>query len=85
MDRAPNRRQSLEGVTFDGASLRLVYTIARKLYRCPGCSQAIEIGSAHTLVQYLSSQPRRHQHWHRECAARQVTRELKTRRVVQAN
>ena len=82
MDQPPNRRLSVEGETFDGDQVRLVYTIARKLYRCPACRGSIEIGAAHTLVQYLSADPPFHQHWHRECAARGVQRELRRSRVV---
>ncbi len=84
MDELPNRRQSVEGETFDGASLRLSYSIAKKLYRCPGCHTSVDIGSAHTLVQFLSADPRFHQHWHAACARTQLLRELKTRRVVPA-
>jgi hypothetical protein len=85
MDNTPNRRQSVEGETYDGAFIRLTYTIARKLYRCPGCRTSVEIGTAHTLVQHPSADPPWHQHWHRECAARDLVHELKTSRVVQAN
>jgi hypothetical protein len=85
VENLPNRRQSIEGETYDGAAVRLAYTIARKLYRCPGCRESVEIGTAHTLVQYLSSDPPFHQHWHRQCAVSSVVRELKTSRVVSAN
>jgi hypothetical protein len=80
----PNRRQSVEGETLDGDQVRLAHTIARKLYRCPGCGDSIEIGSAHTLVQYLAAESAFHQHWHRGCAAREVLRDLKRSRVVPA-
>jgi hypothetical protein len=85
MDNAPNRRQALEGETYDGVFVRLKYTVARKLYRCPGCGTSVEIGSAHTLVQYPTAEPPWHQHWHRECAVTAFVRQLKTSRVVQAN
>jgi hypothetical protein len=84
METLPNRRHSLEGETYEGARLRMVYTIARKLYRCPGCHLSVEIGDGHTLVHYLSADPAYYQHWHRTCAA-ELIRQLKTRRVVPAN
>jgi hypothetical protein len=82
VEKLPNRRQSLEGETYDGDTIRLSHTIARKLYRCPGCKQSVEIGSSHILVRYLSPDPAFYQHWHRECAVRDVMRQLKTRRVI---
>jgi hypothetical protein len=84
VENLPNRRESIEGETFDGMSLRLVHTIARKLYRCPGCHGSVEIGSAHTLVHYLSAEPPFYQHWHEGCAATELVRELKTSKVVRA-
>ena len=85
MENVPNRRQSIEGETYDGDAVRLAFTIARKLYRCPGCRESVEIGTAHILVQYLSSDPPFHQHWHSHCAMSSVVRELKMSRVVRAN
>ena len=85
MKNLPTRRESIEGQTYDGARLRLVHTIARKLYRCPSCHGSVDIGSAHTLVQFLSEDPPFHQHWHRSCAADELLREFKTRRVVRAS
>jgi hypothetical protein len=84
MDNLPNRRQDLEGETYEGASLRLVYTVARNLYRCPGCHESVQIGAAHTLVHHLSADPPFYQHWHRECAATDLVRQLKTSRAVRA-
>ncbi|MDP9226722.1 MAG: hypothetical protein M3P18_23355 [Actinomycetota bacterium] len=81
----PNRRQSVEGETFDGATLRFSYSIARKLYRCPGCHSSVDIGSAHIVVQFRSADPRYHQHWHERCVEARLMRELKTRRVVPAS
>ena len=85
MENLPNRRESIEGETFDGAKLRLVHTIARKLYRCPGCHESVDIGAAHILVQYLSAEPPFHQHWHESCATDEVVRELRSTRVVRAS
>jgi hypothetical protein len=83
MENLPNRRQSIEGTTYDGTRLRFVYTIARKLYRCPGCHGSVEIGAGHTLVQYLSAEPAWYQHWHSRCTGGLI-HELKSSRVVQA-
>jgi hypothetical protein len=85
VEKVPNRRQSLQGETFDGEIVRLAYTIARKLYRCPGCHESVDIGSEHTLVRYLSADPPFHQHWHRQCALSALVPELKSSRVVPAN
>ena len=84
MANLPSRRQDLEGETYDGVTLRLVYTVARNLYRCPGCHESVQIGAAHTLVHHLSADPPFYQHWHRECAARDLVRQLKTSRAVRA-
>lgn len=64
----PDRRHSLRGLTDEGDEAWLIRGIAAKLYRCPGCHGAIEIGADHVIVQYV----RRvggtdHHHWHRRC------------------
>jgi hypothetical protein len=82
VENIPNRRQSLQGETFDGATVRFAYTIAKKLYRCPGCRLSVEIGAEHILVQYLSADPPFHQHWHRQCALTELVPELKISRVI---
>lgn len=55
-------------MTDEGDEAWLIRGIAGKLYRCPGCYGAIEIGADHVVVQYV----RRiggtdHHHWHRRC------------------
>jgi hypothetical protein len=65
----PSMRWSLRGRTDEGDEAWLIRGMARKLYRCPGCHGELEIGTDHTIVQYV----RRlggtdHHHWHRQCA-----------------
>ena len=45
-DGLPDTRHSLRGLTDEGDEAWLIRDIARKLYRCPGCHGAIEIGRA---------------------------------------
>jgi hypothetical protein len=64
----PNRRYNLGGIDFDGNEIEMVFSISKKLYRCPGCGRSIPIGAEHVLVRI--TQPtgsRYHQHWHRDC------------------
>jgi hypothetical protein len=65
----PSIRWSLRGRNEDGDEVWVIRGISQKLYRCPGCHGEIEIGSDHTVVQFV----RRlggadHHHWHRRCA-----------------
>ena len=76
-DGQPSMRWSLKGVTDEGDEAWLIRGIARKLYRCPGCHGDVEVGSEHTVVQYV----RRlggtdHHHWHRSCAEELLIPEL---------
>ena len=73
----PSTRWSLRGLTEEGDEAWLIRGIAQKLYRCPGCHGEIEIGTEHTVVQYV----RRlggtdHHHWHRQCAEELLIPEL---------
>jgi hypothetical protein len=64
----PNRRYNLRGIDFDGNEVEMVFSISKKLYRCPGCGGSIPIGAEHVLVRI--TEPERstyHQHWHRGC------------------
>jgi hypothetical protein len=76
------RRQSLKATTLDGESIVLSLVVAKKLYRCPGCRERIEVGSDHVLVRYEALS--RHQHWHQSCAAEMARRELRSLREVAA-
>jgi hypothetical protein len=73
----PNRKQSLRGVDFDGNVVVLSFSIARKLYKCPGCYEYIPIGSEHVLVRYFEPDGNAfYQHWHSDCT-RTIVRELR--------
>lgn len=64
----PDKRWSLRGIDDEGDEAWLIRGIARKLYRCPGCHGEIEIGSEHTVVQYVFKLGgTEHHHWHRRC------------------
>ena len=52
-DGLPDTRHSLRGLTGEGDEAWLIRDIARKLYRCPGCHAAIEIGTEHVVVHYV--------------------------------
>lgn len=81
----PDRRRSLQGETFEGERLRLSFSIAKKLYVCPGCRQPIGIGSSHTFVTYLDADPAwDHEHWHSACATQRLIRSLAEYTVVPA-
>jgi hypothetical protein len=74
----PDRRTSLRGLTADGDEAWLIRGIAQKLYRCPGCHGAIEIGDDHVIVQYVRrAGGTDHHHWHRRCAEELLTGELR--------
>ncbi|HEX2050606.1 MAG TPA: hypothetical protein VHJ34_08240 [Actinomycetota bacterium] len=78
----PTRRVAVAGTDLDGRAIAMSATVARKLYRCPGCRGSIEVGAEHVLVRV--SEPggdSYHQHWHDDCAA-SIRRELTGARAV---
>ena len=78
----PTRRASVAGTDLDGRAVVLAATVARKLYRCPGCGGSIEVGAEHVLVRIAEpGGDSYHQHWHGDCA-RAVRRELADARAV---
>ncbi len=82
----PSIRWSLRGLNEEGDEAWLIRGIARKLYRCPGCHGDVEVGSEHTVVQYV----RRlggtdHHHWHRSCAEELLIPELGSLKRVPAS
>ncbi len=82
----PSIRWSLRGVTDEGDEAWLIRSIAGKLYRCPGCHGEIEIGTDHTVVQYvLRLGGTEHHHWHRQCAAELLLPELRDVKRVPAS
>jgi len=85
-DGLPSIRWSLRGRTDEGDEAWLIRGISQKLYRCPGCHGEIEIGTEHTVVQFV----RRlggtdHHHWHRRCAEELLIPELSDVRRVPAS
>jgi hypothetical protein len=78
----PSRRQSLRGVDFDANTVVLEFSIARKLYKCPGCYDYIPVGAEHVLVRYFEPDGATfYQHWHRDCT-KTIVRELREEEVV---
>ena len=81
----PSKRWSLRGLNEEGDEVWLIRGVSRKLYRCPGCHGDIEIGSEHTIVQYVMRLGgTEHHHWHRRCAEELLAPELRNARRVPA-
>ena len=84
-DGLPSIRWSLRGQTEEGDEAWLIRSIAGKLYRCPGCHGEIEIGTEHTVVQYvLRLGGTEHHHWHRQCAEVMLVPDLRDVKRVPA-
>ncbi len=85
MPTMPTRHVSIEGTTFEGDRLRLSFSIAKKLYVCPGCRRPIGVGAEHVFVHFLDADPTwDHEHWHNECVADRILRTLASERPVPA-
>ena len=81
----PSIRWSLRAVTDEGDEAWLIRSISGKLYRCPGCHGEIEIGTEHTVVQYvLRLGGTEHHHWHRQCAEEMLLPDLRDVKRVPA-
>jgi len=81
----PSTRTSLRGLTAEGDEAWLIRGISQKLYRCPGCGKAIEIGAEHVILQTVRRiGGTEHQHWHRSCAEGGPMLELRSLRSVSA-
>jgi hypothetical protein len=81
----PDSRSSLVGVGDEGEEVVLIRSVARKLYRCPGCRGEVPIGSEHIVVR--RSHPAReirHTHWHRTCVDDQLRYGLRQLRPIPA-
>ena len=79
----PDSRTSLRGLTADGDEAWLIRSISQKLYRCPGCGRAVEIGMEHVIVQTVKRLGgTEHQHWHRSCAEDGPMLELRQLRPI---
>lgn len=82
----PSTRWSLRGTTEEGDEAWLIRSIAHKLYRCPGCHGEIDIGSEHTVVQFvLRLGGTEHHHWHRRCAEEMLMPDLRGVKRVPAS
>jgi hypothetical protein len=82
----PSTRWSLVGHDDEGNEAWLIRSIAGKLYRCPGCHGEIEIGSDHTVLQYVMRLGgTEHHHWHRRCAEEMLLPELRGLKRVPAS
>ncbi len=81
----PSIRWSLRGLTDEGDEAWLIRSIGHKLYRCPGCYGEIQIGTEHTVVQYvLRLGGTEHHHWHRRCADELLLPDLRNVKRVPA-
>jgi hypothetical protein len=81
----PSTRWSLRGYNDEGDEAWLIRSISQKLYRCPGCHGEIEIGTAHTVVQYvLRLGGTEHHHWHSQCAEEMLLPDLRNIKRVPA-
>jgi hypothetical protein len=82
----PSKRWSLRGSDEEGNEVWLIRSFGRKLYRCPGCHGEIEIGTEHTVVQYvLRLGGTEHHHWHRRCAEELLVPDLRGLKKVPAS
>jgi hypothetical protein len=79
----PSRRRALTGTDLDGHRVALTVTVAKKLYRCPGCRTYIDVGMEHVLIRYEGKEEAWHQHWHRACASTFAKRELNALREAE--
>ena len=85
-DDLPDTRTSLVGHTDEGDEAWLIRSISQKLYRCPGCGGAIEIGGDHVVVQFVRRiGGTEHQHWHRRCVSEILVDQLRGVRPVSAS
>lgn len=82
----PSTRWSLRAHTDEGDEAWLIRSIAQKLYRCPGCHGEIEIGTEHTVVQYvLRLGGTEHHHWHKRCGEELLMPDLRDIKRVPAS
>ncbi|HEY8467670.1 MAG TPA: hypothetical protein VIL04_12805 [Solirubrobacterales bacterium] len=84
-DGLPDTRTSLRGLTEEGDEAWLIRGISQKLYRCPACGGAVEIGADHVIVQYVRRiGGTEHQHWHRRCVDEILIYQLRNLQRVSA-
>jgi hypothetical protein len=81
----PDSRTSLRGLTPEGDEAWVNRAISQKLYRCPGCGGAVEVGAEHVVVQLVRrGGGGEHAHWHSDCAEERVVLGLRDVRPVSA-
>jgi hypothetical protein len=86
MTELPDSRHSLRGFDAEGHEAWLIRGIAGKLYRCPGCHGAIEIGDEHVIVHYVRrAGGSDHHHWHTRCVSELLLPELRNVSRVRAS
>jgi hypothetical protein len=79
----PDSRNDIVALDADGHDVRLIRSIAGKLYRCPGCHDTIQIGTDHVLVltpEDADGFP--HHHWHSGCAEQLLLPELQRAKPI---
>jgi hypothetical protein len=86
MAELPDSRNSVRGLDSEGNEVWLIRGIAGKLYRCPGCHGAVEIGDEHVIVHYVRrAGGSDHHHWHSRCVSELLLPELRSLRRVRAS
>lgn len=81
----PDTRTSLRGLTAEGDEAWLIRAVSQKLYRCPTCGGAVEIGADHVVVQIIHRLGgTEHQHWHRRCVDEVLIGQLRNVAAVSA-
>lgn len=79
----PDRRSCVRGEWNGGGVVWMVASVARKLYRCPGCEASIPPGAEHVYVhEYRTAWD--HHHWHFRCVEVILYPELRRFRVLPA-
>lgn len=88
LDDLPSKKKGIKGLKRDSNSEVLIRTsVSSKLYFCPGCGIAIDIGLSHTLVIYIDRRSARetHGHWHFDCMHQMVLPKLTNVEVINAD
>lgn len=79
----PSRKEALRAKDKDNLTVFLSFAIAKKLYRCPCCSEYINIGSEHVILSRVQMSKRyTHHHIHFNCAHEKI---LPTLTSIQIN
>jgi len=82
----PNRQSSLRAKDDNHKTVYAMHEIAKKLYRCPCCTDLIEIGSEHTVKRTIQADKKyQHHHLHSGCFTNEVIDTLKDIKIVEAS